>query len=329
MNQRPGFFFLVCPDPEMLHVRVQRLLTQAGGGFARQVFWGDAEDFGPAWWQALAAVSLFAEPKVLVLRRAEELGQDFWDKLVRPLAGFNEHVWPVICLEAAHDPKKGPPLPKGLDGSPYWKVAQDKGWLWISPGLTEQTMVPTLKDWAGAHRLQFGPGVLQELVRVLPKDMAACARELEKLELAAVGGVINADSLGLVSAAAGLDIFGFLKALEEGRDPAGVWRTVLGHQQASDDGFLFQFLAVLTREARTMWQLAHDDPDCRVHPYVRKLKTPMALRLGASGLAAVWDLAMEAECSVKSGRKHPDQALEMLAAGLTLLFARTGSGWRG
>lgn len=321
MNDRPGFSFLVCPDPEMLRRHLERLMTSAGGGFARQVFWGDADEFDAAYWQALSTVSLFAEPKAVVLRRAEGLAADFWEKLARPLAGFNQHVWPVVCLEGPHDPKKGPSLPKGLADRPYWKVGQSKGWVWMSPGLTEETMVPTLRDWANARRLGFGKGVLQELARILPRDMTAAARELEKLELASSEGVIGPEALGLVNAGIELDIFGFLKALEDGRDPAGVWRTVFGHQLSSDDGFLFQFLAILSREARVMWQLLHEDPECKAHPYVRKLKTPMAGRLGAAGLARLWDLAMEAEASVKSGRKSPDQALEILVADIHALFA--------
>lgn len=322
MNQRPGFSFLVCPDPEMLKRQLDRQAASAGGGFARQVFWGDADEFDPAYWQALAAVSLFAEPKIVLLRRAEGLNADFWEKLARPLAGFNQHVWPVVCLEGPHDAKKGPSLPKGLAERPYWKVAAEKGWLWMSPGLTEETMVPTLRDWANARRLGFDKGVLQELARILPKDMTAAARELEKLELAAPDGVIRMQELSLLSADTELEIFNFLKALEEGRDPVGVWSTVFGHQQASDDGFLFQFLAILAREARVMWQLLHEDPECKVHPYVRKLKTPMAGRLGAAGLARLWDMAMEAESGVKSGSKSPDQAMEMLVADLHVLFSR-------
>lgn len=319
MSARQGFSFLVCPDPEMIKREVRRLLGDAG--FARQVFWGDADEFDPAYWQALSSMSLFAQPKAVVLRRAEGLGQDFWEKLARPLSGFNEHVWPIVCMEGPHDPKKGPSLPKGLAERPYWKAGRERGWVWISPGLTDETMTPTLRDWAQARRLAFDKGVLQELARLLPRDMAACAGELEKLELAAAGGAVRMEHLVLLNAEAELDIFGFLKALEENRDPAGVWRTVFGQQLSSDDGFLFQFLAVLAREARTMWQLLLEDPDCKVHPYVRKLKTPMANRLGPAGLARLWDLALEAEISVKFGERTPDQALEMLVAGLGILFS--------
>jgi len=321
MSERPGFSLLVCPDPEMLRRHMERLLVSAGGGFARQVFWGDADEFDPAYWQALASVSLFAQPKAVVLRRAEGLPSDFWEKLARPLSGFNEYVWPMICLEGPHDPKKGPSLPKGLTERPYWKLAQSRDWLFVSPGLTEATMAPTLRDWAGARRLSFDKGVMQELSRILPRDMTAASRELEKLELASTDGMIRMEHLDLVRVETELDIFGFLKALEEGRDPAGVWSTVFGHQLANDDGFLFQFLAILAREARVMWQLLHEDPECKAHPYVRKLKTPMAGRLGAPGLARLWDMAMEAESAVKSGRKSPDQAMEMLVADLHVLFS--------
>jgi DNA polymerase-3 subunit delta len=325
MSERPGFSFLVCPDPEMVRRHLERLMAASGGGFGRQVFWGDADEFDGAYWQALSAVSLFAGAKAVVLRRAEGLESEFWEKLARPLAGFNQHVWPVICLEGRHDPKKGPSLPRGLAERPYWKVAERKGWIFISPGLTDETIIPALRDWAGARRMNFGKGVLQELARILPKDMTACARELEKLELAAAGGVIESANLALLSSETELDIFGFMKALEEGRDAAGVWRTVFGHELASDDGFLFKFLAVLSREARAMWQILHEDPELRLHPYVRKLKAPMAARLGPAGLARVWDMAMEAESSVKSGRKSPDQALEMLVAELHVLFSSARS----
>ena len=187
MSQRPGFSFLACPDQEMLKRRLDTLLQTAGGNFARQVFWADADDFGSAYWQALQTVSLFATPSVLLLRRAETLGVEFWTKLSRPLSGFNEYVWPVFCLEGPQDPKKGYTPPKGLADKPYWKVAQQRGWLWTSVGLTAETMLPMLKDWAGARRLRFERGVDQELARLLPQDMTAAARELEKLELAVEG----------------------------------------------------------------------------------------------------------------------------------------------
>jgi len=323
MAERPGYSIFVCPDQEMVRRRLERLMALAGGDFERQVFWGDADPFDGAFWQTLSSVSLFAKPKVVVLRRAEGLDKDFWENLTRPLSGFNEYVWPVVCLEGPHDPKKGPSLPKGLSERPYWKAGLKREWVWICAGLTAENMAPMLRDWAGSRGLSVAPGVLRDLAGILPRDMAACAGELEKLELAAKDGTIGPEALALLNVEAQLDVFGFLKALEEGKSPSEVWSTVFGRQLAADDGFLFQFLAILTREARILWQMLHEDPDLKVHPYVRKLKGPMVSRLGAAGLARLWEFIMEAESSVKSGRASPDQALERLVGDLYALFPRT------
>ncbi len=322
MSQRPGYSLMVCPDQEMLRRRLERLTSIEGGGFTRQVFWGDADDFGPAFWQALATVSLFSEPKIVVLRRAEGLPAEFWEKLSRPLAGFNEHVWPVICLEGPHDAKKGPSLPKGLADRPYWKVGLKKGWVWQSPGLNQDTLLPMLKDWAQGHRLRFSQGVLGELAQMLPLDMTACARELEKLELAVDGGEVRREHLAVVSFHEELDMFAFLKAIEAGQNHSDVWDKVFKQQLSTDDAFVFQFLAVLLREARQMWQLLHEDSEFSGHPYVRKIKTPMAQQLGRARLARMWDLAMTVESAIKSGERSPDQALEALVADLYALFGR-------
>lgn len=310
----------------MLKRRLDAALQGAGGKFTRQVFWGDADDFGPAYWQALSTVSLFATPSVLVLRRAEAQGADFWEKLARPLSGFNEYVWPVFCLEGPQDPKKGYAPPKTLGARPYWKLARDKGWVWTSPGLTADTMLPMLTDWAASRRLRLGKDVARELARLLPADMTAAARELEKLELAA-DGEVRFEHLELVSFQAGMDTFAFVRALVEGRDASGVWRKILGNELAGDEGLVFAFLALMLRDARIMWQLLHgEDEGIRLWPRLRQEREAMARRLGVSGLARFWEAAMEAEWGIKSGQRTPDQAMEMLAAGLSALAGQRERG---
>lgn len=324
MSKRPGFSFLVCPDPELTRRRLHALMDRAGGQYARQVFWGDAEDFAPGFWQALSSVSLFAKPQTVVLRRAEGLPAEFWEKLTRPLAGFNEHVWPVICLEGPFDPRRGPSLPKGLEDRPYWKVARKREWLWISPGLTPQTLAPLLKDWAAGRGLSFADGVERDLVALLPPDMTAAAAELEKLGLAAgPDRQIRHEHLQVLSFQAEMDTFAFVRAIAEARDPAGVWRKILDNELGGEEGFVFQFLALLLRDARTMWQLmAGEDEGLRLPAFARSGREALARRLGPQGLARLWDLAMQTESSIKSGMKTPEQALEMLVAELYALFGR-------
>jgi DNA polymerase-3 subunit delta len=307
----------------MCRRQLERLLEQGGGGFERQVFRGDAEDFPGGYWQALGTVSLFAKPRAVILRRAEILDTQFWDGLTRFLAGFSQHVWPIICLEGSVDPAKGPSLPKGLEKRPYWKNAQTRGWVWISPGLTAQTLPGVLRDWAASRRLSLGSGVGAELARLLPMDMTAAARELEKLELAAGDNrEIGLAQLGVVSTAPVMETFAFLRSMASGKDQAGVWRKVMDSEMAGDDGLVFQFLGLLRYDAKVMWQVTFGEEEgLRLSPYARKEREAVARRLGIRGLARLWDLAMMAESAIKSGERSPEQTLEKLAADLMGLFA--------
>ena len=55
-------------------------------------------------------------------------------------------------------------------------------------------------------------------------------------------------------------------------------------------------------------------------PSDQQAKQQTASRLGAAGLAKLWDAMHTAELSVKSGRRSPSQALDALMGDLTLLF---------
>jgi DNA polymerase-3 subunit delta len=46
----------------------------------------------------------------------------------------------------------------------------------------------------------------------------------------------------------------------------------------------------------------------------------LAQSLGAARLARIWDLALQADKGIKSGERSPEQAFEILTAGLFLLF---------
>lgn len=333
--QRPGFTFLVCPDPEMIRNRVERLLGESGEVFTREVFQGD-EEIPDAFWRALTAPSLFAEPKAVILRRADSLPDEFWPKLKGPLSGFSAHVWPMICLEKPFG-KKGPAVSKALSSQPYYQVAEKRRWIWTSPGLTRKDMAPMLKDWAGAKNLSFAPGVLEALAAVLPEDMAMAGRELEKLELAVISrgdlpeagggaapppGRVVQEDLSLLASRPGMDAFAFLNAFSRRGQELAVWREIF-EQSLSPEDMIFKFLGLLRSDARQMWQLLMGEAEpVRLPPFVKSQKEAMARRLGAGGLTRLFDLAMDAELGIKSGAKNPDQAMEFLAAELFSLFSR-------
>lgn len=323
--ERPGFFFLACPDPEIIREKVDRLLADTGQDFDKAVFWGD-EDIDASFWNALRVQSLLGGRRAVVMRRAEALPADFWPKLAPALRGYNDHVWPFFCLEGAFD-RKGPKIPKGLAKQPYFAVAQKRKWLFVSPGLTRRDMAPRLSDWAARRRLGLGPGVAKALADALPLDLARADSELAKLELALGDRTeIETADLSLLSYHEGMDGFAFLDALASRRDPAAVWREIFDKELAGEE-MIFPFIGLLLYEARTMWRLgAGEGGDVRLPPFIRQKKEAMARRLGSAGLARIFEAAFTAESGIKSGARRPDQAMEGLTAELFRIFGAAGGG---
>ena len=323
--ERPGFFFLACPDPEIIREKVARLLADTGQSFTKEVFWGD-EELGPAFWNALTVQSLMGGRRAVVLRRAEAAPAEFWPKLAPALHGYNDNVWPFFCLEGPFD-RKGPKIPKGLAGQPFYKVAEKRKWLFVSPGLTRRDMAPRLADWASRRQLALGPGVAEALAAALPPDLARADNELAKLELALGDRTeIEMADLALLSYHEGMDGFAFLDALASRRDPAAVWREIFDKELAGEE-MIFPFIGLLLYEARTMWRLAAGEAgDIRLPPYILQKKEAMARRLGTAGLARVFEAAFTAEAGIKSGARRPDQAMEGLTAELFQIFGAPGGG---
>ncbi|MDO5484279.1 MAG: DNA polymerase III subunit delta, partial [Desulfovibrionaceae bacterium] len=87
----------------------------------------------------------------------------------------------------------------------------------------------------------------------------------------------------------------------------------------SGDSLLFSLLALLARDLRLLWQLNAGEK-VRLHPNEATFKQQLARKLGTHGLAAGLAAVVDAEWQVKSGRRSPEQALDFLAAELTLLF---------
>jgi len=329
---RPGFTFLVCPDPALSRQRMEALLAQhppegggmLGGGppadYERKVFWGD-EGLSDAFWHALTLTDLFGRPRALVVRNAQNLDKEQWQQLSGPLSRPNAQAWPFFFLENEFDRGK-PKIAAVVAKSRFYQFAQQQGWVWQSPGLTERGVRSWLQSWAGEKGLSFGPGALEALAAGMPSDATAVGCELEKLELAVEpGGVVDASMARLLAHTPDIDIFAFIDALQKDSAAGMVWQKVLT-QQLSGRGFLFQFLAMLVREARIMWQLAHQEQGgVRLPQNVLQAKQRLAQQLGGRRIAHIWDLALEAELRVKTGEAGEDQALELLIAELSRLFA--------
>jgi len=159
--------------------------------------------------------------------------------------------------------------------------------------------------------------VAEALADALPPDLARADSELAKLELSLGDRTeIERTDLGLLTFHAGMDGFAFLDALAGRGDPTAAWREIFDQSLAGEE-MIFPFLGLLLYEARTMWRLAAGEGEAiRLPPSVRSRKEAMARRLGAAGLARVFEAAFTAEAGIKSGARRPDQAMEWLTAEL-------------
>ena len=318
---RPGFYFLACPDSALIRNTIDSLCQRHLEGLSpeRHVFWAE-DGLDQRFWETLTLQGLLGGLKAIVLRRANNLLAADWKALDQALARPNAQVLPFFCFEVAFD-RKGPKIPRHLAKLRCMEFARKKGWYWESPGLDRQGIQAYLGQWATARGFGFAPGAERQLVSVLPMDAAALENELAKIELALPsGGTIDASMAELVSYTPDMDIFAFIESLQSGRAPAATWRKVLSSQLAGES-MLFSFLGLLVRETRILWQMAvGENVSVYVHFSVRKAKESLARTLGPSRLAAIWDLAGRAELGVKSGRYRPDQALELLVAGLADVF---------
>lgn len=335
---RPGFYFLICPDSELTRERIEGLsrefppesasasLMGAPDSWSREAFWGD-DGLPPRFWESLTLQDLLGKPRLIVVRQAHALPADDWKKLATALARPNDQAWAVFCLEGDFDQKGNPKIPKHISKHKFWDVANQRGWTWASPGLNPRSIRDHVARWASSRGLSFAPGALEAVSAAMPPDAMAVRRELEKIELAAVDSVILPEHAALSAHSEGLNIFAFISALQSGRAPVRVWEQVFADQGESDGG-VFRFLAMLMREARTLWKLAVGE-NVWVHSNDRAAKTNLARRLGTRGTGRIWDLAVEAELGIKSGRRKPDQAMEMLIAALSELFAGSPQGGAG
>lgn len=333
---RHGFHFLVCPDAELLRRQAAVLAKGLGQGgnpeAARKVFWGDEEPFPPAFWGELTTQNLFSTPTVLLLRRAEALKAEVWDRLGEGLRNTASTVLPVFCLEGAWKEGK-PAIPNFLPRRAFWQTAEQNKWVWQSPGLTDASLPKFLDAWAVERGLTLNPAARQALASALPRDGLAAGLELDKIELAAAalsdgpdGRVITPDLASLVAPHGDMEFFDFMKALSESaRSPQAareVWARVLDdHLRPSGDKILFQLLGYVAWQARQLWMLGEGEgAKVRMRPSDKPAMLKMAQRLGRAGIARIIELTLDANLGVIGGTRRPDDALESYVAELAALM---------
>ncbi len=282
----------------------------------RHVYWGD-EELSPSFWEHLMLQGLFSKPRQLILRNAQNLPAAAWKEISAALAKPNPLTWLIICLEGGWD-KGQPKLPAHVAKQKSLDFAQKKGWIWRHSGLDIQGIRKYIQSKAQSLHLSFDPHALDALCACVPPDATAIDSELEKLHLAANDGRVHMDMVGSGSYIPESNIFSFMNQIYAGNLSAA-WREVY-RSQNDIDALLFPFLALLSRDAKTLWQiLAGENP--RMHPSAAREKEACARRLGFQGIAQIFACIVQAELAIKSGERTVEQSLEAVVTELTLLFS--------
>lgn len=342
---RPAFSICLCPDSRLLQTRLETLLCAhppaTDGAWQKLLFWAD-EGLGPAFWQNLTQQGLFALPKTLVLRRAESLPADTLNKELGPAlmalvprkgAASSSSpspsssppptlpsplIWPIICLEVAFE-RGQPKIPAHIQRLAFYEEARARNWLDVTPPLAGAALARFIALEAAGRGLKLNDAELAALAAALPPDAAAVSAEVAKLALMAGPDGKLPEGAALTSGASReLNIFEMLRLVQQNSNAPAVWRRIL-EDRLQGENMVFAFIAILLREARLLWQSLHGGA-AGLPAQAAMQKKISAQSLGPAGVARIWELALQAEKGIKSGERNPDQAFEMLAADLFVLF---------
>ncbi len=319
-QKRPGFMFCICPDSALIREQIDRQLQSQGQNWKKYIFWAD-EELPDRYWNLLTLDGLLPEGHAVILRRAELVNQAFWKELLPVLARFKSKIWPFFCLEKEWQ-RGQPPVPAALSRQKYWLVARNKGWIWQSPGLTQGCLRQYLEHWAKSKNIHIPEQVMSLAMQILPLDAGILKNELQKLELYTEHkALLEPADLQQISFHGSLDIFGFLQSLQTKGSELKVWKQVLHNQLSGDSEQLMLLIRLLLREARIMWQLLQSEKPLSQLPLsIKKQKQQLAKKLGEAGLVRIWDILLQTEADVKSGKLNQDQAWEILSSKLMGLF---------
>lgn len=315
----PGFYFCLCPDSTLAREHVDNLanrLEDMAGTMETSIFWAD-EGLDNRFWESLTLQGLTERPRVLMVRGAQSLPADTWKKLSSLLATPRSGILPIFFLESAWE-KGQPKLPAHVAKLRCLDFAGKKGWTWRSAGLDARSLRKHVQERASLLGLRLEPEALDAVCDMVTPDAAAVRGMLEQLSLAAGDAPVDVALVRqMTEHAPELLIFDFIRHLQTG-NTVEVWKTLL-REGDGGESLLFPLLGLLTREARLLWQIQAGE-NVWMPQSAASMKRALAARLGAAGLSRVFAAVMEAEWSVKSGRRQPLQTLEELVGSLTLVF---------
>lgn len=319
MSGLPRFVFCISSDSFLLQQQIERLSLQFSpdGRATHHIFWGD-DGLDETFHEHLTLQGLFAQPKIIIVRNTQMLAAATLKNLSSAVNRIPQDVFIILCLEVAVERGK-PKIPAHITKLPCYIFAEKSQWIVTVAGLTKTTLPNYILTQAKTLGIELSQGMLTYMLEVLPLDAATVMSELRKIALLAdENGLVAESAKAAIEHTLEGDIFRLLSAIQSSRQPAAVWRQLLEYNQ-SGETLIFAFLATLTREARSLWQLCMGEPPA-LPPSIIPAKKALARSLGISGIAKLWELAADAEKGIKTGTRTPEQAFDFLVAELSLIF---------
>ncbi len=314
------FSFVMSEDSSLLLKRAKEIqelfFSQKSLESARHTFWGD-EGLSSDFWQMLTIVSLEPKADFFLIRKAEKLNADTWKKISETLATLREDAFLVFCIESDWE-KKAPKIPAYISNQKCFTFSEKKNWNSRIPSLDMKSLPPYIQKGFRERGLTCHNSVIESLCSMLPPYASAVDNTLDQLALVTDTSEITNDDLSNLSSV-GIDIllFDYIKYLENG-NTFNLWKNILQDSGKAEDVF-FGLIALLTREARILWQILFSD-SVKLPSFLLSQKTQSAHRLGKKKVAYLFMLLREAEWSIKSGKKQVSQAMEELLADLNSLY---------
>ncbi len=320
--QRPGFYFCICPDWELIKDHIENLTQKYNFKAQIKTFWAD-EGIDDRFWSYFLQRTLFKGSFLLIVRKAELLKKDFWDKLENILNRFYLRTWPFFCIESEWTKDKTPKI-SGLENKKFWKIANKNKWIWISSGITLGNVVSYFIDIAKKEGIFVSLSDIFSIRDLLPLDGASIKAEVKKLKMYLLSkGKTKAterDILNILSSES-FDVFALIKSLEEkDLSKPSVWKDVVNKK---DEGILFLIVSLLFREAVVLWSIKTDSPlGLKLSEGVLNKKREIANRLSLEDIVEIMSLLLDIEMGVKSGIITLSQALDFLIAASSLIFSK-------
>lgn len=317
----PGFYFCTCPDVLLSKQHVESLLNSFDGVWEGKVekyfFWPD--DLADAKsWNTLTLQNISLTPKIIIIRAAHTILAADWKKISSALATPRTGILPIFFLECAWE-KGQAKVPAHIAKLKCFEFAKKQNWKYDNIGINEKNISSYLMQESKKIDLQLDRDTLNILSETTLPNAFFIQTLLSQLSLFAEDGKITPQIISQVIAyAPEMVIFDLIRDMENCNFPK-IWKRLMSESDKGES-FLFPLIALLIRDARILWQTcAGENP--YVHPSVKEFKMRQAKKLGFSGIAKIFQIVLEADLSVKSGKNDPLQALEKVIVSYSSLFS--------